>query len=107
VLVYILPFLTTLCRVTQREGEVKQTWRAMDQEVYKKGPFSNWGFEGEGLVKGAKTLTKVRKLITQLTAILGADRMVISSAFTTGQNCNHGIRTGSCSSEMRLIPQVP
>jgi len=47
--------------VTQREAEAKETWRAMDlqnQEEIKNGPLANWGFEGEGLVKGAEKLVK-------------------------------------------------
>jgi len=56
-----------LCSVTQREDEAKETWRAMDEqknEEFKNGPLSNWGFEGEGLVKGTKKLIKVRKPAT-------------------------------------------
>jgi salicylate hydroxylase len=52
--------------VTQREDEAKETWRAMDQkkqEEFKNSPLANWGFEGEGLVKGAEKLVKVRKEI--------------------------------------------
>jgi salicylate hydroxylase len=49
-------------RVTQAESEAKETWRAMDQQKqdeFKNGPLANWGFEGEGLVKGAPNLIKV------------------------------------------------
>lgn len=51
--------------MTQRDEEAKETWRGMDQqkmEEFKNGPFANWGFEGEGLVKGAKKLVKVDKI---------------------------------------------
>jgi salicylate hydroxylase len=50
--------------VTQREDEAKETWRAMNQEKqeeFKNGPLSNWGFEGEGLVKRAEKLVKVEQ----------------------------------------------
>ena len=59
---YRLFLRTTLNSVTQREGEAKETWQAMDQqkqEEFQNGPLADWGFEGAGLVKNSKKLIKV------------------------------------------------
>lgn len=64
----VLPLITNfdllnyMCSVTQREAEAHETWRIMDkdkQEEFKKGPLSQWGFEGEGLISNAYRLVKV------------------------------------------------
>jgi len=58
---YPISATITSWAVTQREDEAKETWRAMNQEKqeeFKTGPLSNWGFEGEGLVKSAEKLVK-------------------------------------------------
>ncbi|KZP34264.1 FAD/NAD(P)-binding domain-containing protein [Athelia psychrophila] len=47
--------------VTQFEAEERDTWRAMDaekQEEFKKGPLSQWGFEGAGLIASAHRIVK-------------------------------------------------
>jgi hypothetical protein len=76
--------LTAWYRVTQREDEAKETWRQMDeqkQEQFKNSPLANWGFEGEGLVKGAHRLVKVRiKDTPKVTP--DSDRVLISTVST-------------------------
>lgn len=55
-----------MCRVTQFEAEERDTWRAMDkekQEEFKRGPLSQWGFEGEGLIADAHRIVKVSHAI--------------------------------------------
>ena len=50
-------------RVTQRESEAKETWRALDAagvEELKKSSVSEWSFDGGELVKNGYGITKVR-----------------------------------------------
>ena len=57
------------------------------QEEFKNSPLANWGFEGEGLVKGAHRLVKVRRKDTaKVIVILYSDKVVISTVSTTAPN---------------------
>lgn len=70
-----------------REDEAKETWREMDEQkqlAFKNGPLSNWGFEGEGLVKDAESLVKVCQA-SQVVA-LGSDTIIISMASMTARS---------------------
>ena len=49
--------------MTLREGEAKETWREMDkekQDEFRKGPHSDWGYDGERLVKDSVKIVKVK-----------------------------------------------
>jgi hypothetical protein len=61
------------------------------QKEFKSSPLANWGFEGEGLVKGAHKLVKVRRenalyRHTFSMVIPGSDKMIISTVCTTAPN---------------------
>ena len=49
-------------RITQREPEAKETWRAMDEQrrkEFREGPFSNLPYVGGELVRTAVRIIKV------------------------------------------------
>lgn len=54
-------------RITRREAEHKETWRAVDDSILeelKKDPVSKWGFGAGELVQTAKKMIKVLGVFT-------------------------------------------
>ncbi len=56
--------LTAICRMTQREPEAKETWRAMNQDSAKefreRVAVTGWGYGAGDIVKSTESITKVK-----------------------------------------------
>jgi salicylate hydroxylase len=55
--------LTFLNSITLREGEARESWRAIDQhevETIKRTPIAQWGFGASKLIETSEKIVKVR-----------------------------------------------
>lgn len=61
-----------LISITLREGEARESWRAVDQhevEKIKKTPIAKWGFGASELIETAEKVVKVCKTLTLVMSI--------------------------------------
>jgi hypothetical protein len=97
-----------LSSITLREGEARESWRAVDQhevDKIKSTPIAKWGFGASGLIETAEKVVKVSH-VGDVDVDLDFD-FSYSLACMIAPDCNPGTRGVLCSWVMPHTQRLP